>query len=100
MEYNGKEDTEQMTEHPVPAEERSGRIDHFKWSTDNRQMLIAECQTEERNVDTELTLIHEFKPRTLKERFLWNKTGRKKKQNTAGRKKFRDHETRKGHNGI
>jgi len=27
MEYNGKEGAE---EHPVPAEERSGRVDYFK----------------------------------------------------------------------
>jgi len=32
-------------------------------------MLTAECQAEERNLDTEFTLIHDFKPGMLNERF-------------------------------
>jgi len=61
MEYNREEGAEQRTEHPVPAEEKSGRVDHLKWSRDNSQILTAECQAEGRNLDTELMLIYDFK---------------------------------------
>jgi len=44
-----------MIEHPVPAE-KSGRVDHFKWLTDNSQILIAECQAEGRNLIENLIL--------------------------------------------
>jgi len=60
-ERNGEEDEEQRTEHSVPAQETSRRVDHFKWSTDNSQILIAEYQAEGRNLDIEFMLIHEFK---------------------------------------
>jgi len=68
-----------MIKYPVSAEERSGRIDHLKWSTDNSQMLTAECQAERRNLDIECTLIHEFKSGTPNEIFLeCTETGGKK----------------------
>jgi len=70
--YSGEKGAKQMTEHPVPAEERNGKADHFKWSTDNSQMLTVEYQAEGRNFDTKFTLTREFKPGTSNERFLWN----------------------------
>jgi len=33
-------------------------------STDDSPMLMAECQAEGQNLDINITLIHEFKPRT------------------------------------
>jgi len=59
--YSGEKGVKQMTEHPVSVKERSGRADHFKWSTDNSQMLTVEYQAEGRNFDTEFMLTHEFK---------------------------------------
>jgi len=100
MERNREESTAQENEHSVPAEERSGRADHSK-STDNSPMLPAECQAEGRNLDTDITLIHEFKPGMPNERFLWNALKQAERRNKIlqeERNSKDDHGTRKGHN--
>jgi len=71
----------QRTEHPVPAEERSGRADHFRWSTDDSPMFSAECQVEKRSFDIDIPLTYDFKPRTLNKRFLWNALKQAEKKN-------------------
>jgi len=70
MERNKEKNIVQGTEHSVPTEERSGRVDHFRQSTDDSPMFSAECQAEKRNLDIDIPLIYEFKSRTLNERFL------------------------------
>jgi len=73
MEHNKEKNTGQKTEHPVSAEKRSGRTDHFRWLTDDSPMFSAECQAEKRNFDIDISLTYEFKARKielLNERFL------------------------------
>jgi len=50
MERNGEENAAQEIERSVPAEERTGRPDYYKWLTDDSQILIAECQAEGQNL--------------------------------------------------
>jgi len=87
-ELNGEEGAEQRTEHSVPAEKRSVRVDRLKWSTDNSQMLTAKSQAEGRNLDTKFTLIYEFKPGTPNERFLWNALKQKEETKYCRRKEI------------
>jgi len=64
-------------------------------------MLTAECQAEGRNLDTDITLIHEFKPKMPNERFLWNALKQAERRNKIlqeERNSKNDHGTRKGHN--
>jgi len=44
-------------------------------------MFLVECQAEKRNIDIDIPLTFEFKPRTLNERFLWNALKQVKKKN-------------------
>jgi len=57
MERNKEKNMVQGNEYPVPAEERSGRANHFRQSTDDSPIFSAECQDEKRNFDIDIPLI-------------------------------------------
>jgi len=93
MEHNKEKNTVQRTKYPVVAEERSGRTEHSRRTTNDNPMFSAKCQAEKRNFDIHIPLIY-TNLKMLNERFLWNiETSRKEKQNSARRKKFHDHGT-------
>jgi len=51
----------------IREEKRSGQA---AISTDDHPMFSAECQATKGNLATAISLIYEFKPKTLNERFL------------------------------
>jgi len=57
MERNKEKNMVQGNEYPVLAEEKSGRADHSRQSTDDSPMFSAECQAEKRNFDIDIPLI-------------------------------------------
>jgi len=74
MEHNKEENTAQRTKYSVllSAEKRSGRTEYSRRSIDDSSKFLAKCQAEKRNVDIDISLTYEFKPRILNEKFLWN----------------------------
>jgi len=72
MEHNKEENTVQETEHSVPVKKSSMRASYSRWSTGKRPMFLMECQVEKRGLATSISLLYEFEPKTLNERFLWN----------------------------
>jgi hypothetical protein len=49
MEHNKKKTTVQGIAYVVPVDERSGRANSPRWSTDDR-LIFSECQIEKRNL--------------------------------------------------